>query len=115
MKETKTVDFLNVGVQIDEFRINGEVVPWSPLPGSPLTAPAIGLPLLALGESVQLSFKWHFDLSPAYKHEGAFDPTSFFIGYFFPRITPYNDTDLVSALPCFDIRFHVSIGPGTIQ
>ena len=102
-EETKTADFLNAGVQIDEFRINGVVVPWSPLPGSPLTAPTIGLPLpLAPGESVQLSFKWHFDLSPAYKHEGAFDPTSFFIGYFFPRITPYNDTDLVSALPGFD-------------
>lgn len=95
-------DFLTPGVTIDAFSINGVETPWAPLPGSGDTFKAIQLPMpLGPGESVSMSFDWHYELA-APKHEGVVDPTTFFLGYFYPRITPYNDTDIASAVPGFD-------------
>ena len=102
-EEPHTADFLTSGVHIDELRIDGKVVPWQPLGGSPTTAPIIGLPLpLAPGESVKLGFDWHYDLATEAKHEGAIDPSTFFVGYWFPRVPPNNDYDPGAAIPNFD-------------
>ncbi|MBK8050999.1 MAG: M1 family peptidase [Anaerolineales bacterium] len=99
-EENKTADFLTAGVTIDEFRLNGEVTPWAPVGGSGVTYKVIRLPLpLAPGESVVLGFDWHYDLATEYKHEGVYDPTTFFLGYFYPRVSPNNDTDIASRCP----------------
>jgi hypothetical protein len=102
-EENHSPEFLTSGVHIDEFRVDGEETPWAPLPGSGATFKAISLPQpLAPGESVNLAFTWHYDLATEYKHEGIFDPTTYFLAYFFPRITTSNDTDVVSMVPGFD-------------
>ena len=59
-------------------------------------------PLLP-GESATFTFKWHYDLGLEYNREGVFDPTTFFIGYFFPRIATYSDTD-AGLLPGWDLE-----------
>jgi hypothetical protein len=99
-------DYLTPGVSIDAFSINGVETPWAPLPGSGDTFKVIQLPIpLGPGESVTMSFDWHYELA-APKHEGVVDPTTFFLGYFYPRITPYNDTDTdaLSGVPGFDVE-----------
>ncbi len=103
-EENKSPDFLTSGTHIDEFRINGETTPWAPLPGvSGVTFKVIPLPVpLAPGESINLAFDWHYELATEPKHEGVVDPTSFFLAYFFPRVSPYNDTDIASVVPGFD-------------
>lgn len=102
-EENVTPDFLTPGVTIDAFSINGEETPWSPVPGSGDTYKVINLPMpLVPEESVTLAFDWHYDLATQTKHEGAVDPTTFFLAYFFPRITSHNDTDVASALAGFD-------------
>ena len=103
-EENKSADFLTSGTHIDAFRIDGEATPWAPLSGvSGVTYQVIPLPVpLAPGESVNLAFDWHYDLATEAKHEGVVDPTTFFLAYFFPRISPYNDTDVASVVPGFD-------------
>ena len=86
--------FFNDGIQIDEFGVNGEIVPWSPLPLPYQTVKLVTLPEpLAPGESATFSFKWQYDLGLEYNREGTFDPTTFFLGYFFPRLSAYSDAD----------------------
>ena len=82
-------DFLTGGMPIDEFQVNGIVQPWQPQPSSGATYSVINLPLpLAPGDSVNLSFRSHYDLALKAQNEGVIDPTTFFVAYFFPRISP---------------------------
>lgn len=73
---------------IDEFAENGKVKPWSPLvKGKGRTVNSIQLENpLKPGESVKLSFKWHFELASVSDRDGAIDETTFYLAYFYPRI-----------------------------
>ncbi|MGH7785053.1 MAG: M1 family peptidase, partial [Candidatus Binatia bacterium] len=44
-------------------------------------------------DSVKLSLKWHYDVSVESGREGAIDPTTFFIAYYYPRVAVFDDTD----------------------
>jgi len=107
-EENVTPDFLTDGIQIDEFSVNGQVMPWatfdSLLPYETVKMVPLAQPLMP-GESAVFSFKWHYDLGLQYKREGVFDPTTFFIAYFFPRIATYSDTDVsINLLPGWDFE-----------
>jgi hypothetical protein len=93
--------FLTSGIQIDEFRINGQVKAWND-PKSQYAAsntPATTLHMIKLdqplppGASVTFSIRWRYDITEAggWK-EGSIDQTTFFLAYFFPRVNVYNDT-----------------------
>jgi hypothetical protein len=89
-------EYFNSGVHIDEYSENGKVKPFPNATG--LTWAPVRLDSkLAPGASVKLSVKWHVDLAEhsnrANGREGAIDPTTFFIAYFYPRISVYDDTD----------------------
>lgn len=105
-EENHTADFLTDGIQIEEFSVNGQVMPWATfdaiLPFETVKLVPLAQPLLP-GESVTFTFKWHYDLGLEYNREGVFDPTTFFIGYFFPRISTYSDTD-TGLLPGWDLE-----------
>ena len=105
-EEPHTPDFLTDGIQIDEFSANGQVMPWATfdaiLPFKTVKLVPLQQPLLP-GESAVFTFKWHYDLGLEYNREGVFDPTTFFIGYFFPRIATYSDTD-AGLLPGWDLE-----------
>lgn len=106
-EENVTPDFLTDGIQIDEFSVNGQVMPFTPLGALPFeTVKFIPLaqPLLP-GASAVFTFKWRYDLGLQYNRDGVFDPTTFFIAYFFPRIATYSDTDVsLNALPGWDFE-----------
>ena len=93
-------EFLNDGITVEEFGIDGKAVAWDD-PANPYatlnprgsTVHAIPLetPLPPKG-SLRLTMRWHYDLvrDLGWK-EGALDETSFYLAYFFPRVTNYSD------------------------
>ncbi|MCB0109762.1 MAG: hypothetical protein KDE53_27760, partial [Caldilineaceae bacterium] len=94
-------EFLNSGIVVDEFRVNGEVKPWPgpAAPGSTLAVVPLEEPLPS-NASISLGFDWHFDLADAESFdggsawkEGAIDETTYFLGYFYPRVDVYDDID----------------------
>jgi hypothetical protein len=98
----KLVDgkFLNQGITVEQFSIDGQALAWNnpadPLatnnaPGSTIHAVTLTKPLAPKG-SVRIRMSWHYDLvaDKGWK-EGAIDETSYFLAYFFPRVTNYSD------------------------
>lgn len=80
-------------VVIDEYSESGKVKAWQPLlqyKGITYNAVKLNQPL-APGASINLSFKWHYDLARKSSREGAIDPTTFFIAYFYPRVAVFDD------------------------
>ncbi len=99
--------FLTSGIQIDEFRINSQVKTWNnPKIPAPYNTPGDTLHYIALdqplppGASITFSIRWRYDITVAggWK-EGAIDQSTFFLAYFFPRVTTYNDTSGWDTVP----------------
>lgn len=93
-------DFMTSGVKIEAFSINGKDVAWndaaSPLaainfPGSTIHGIVLPAPLMPK-TSVTIRMRWSYDLvrDRGWK-EGAIDESSYFLAYFFPRVTNYSD------------------------
>ncbi|MEO5562142.1 MAG: M1 family peptidase, partial [Chitinophagaceae bacterium] len=83
--------FLNPGTQIDSFCINNKSYQWQERLLNQ-TIQRIELPApLSPRDSIQFFFKWHFLIAPAYGREGMTDSTTFFLAYFYPRISVYDD------------------------
>ncbi len=85
-------DYLTSGVHIDEFTENGKVKPWESEKGTTWDIVKLDKKL-APHNSVKITFKWHVDMSVESGREGAIDPSTFFIAYFYPRVAVYDDTD----------------------
>ncbi|MEF8754238.1 MAG: M1 family metallopeptidase [Accumulibacter sp.] len=98
----KPVDarFLTQGLSVEQFSIDGQTLAWDnpadPLayhnvPGSTVHAVTLAAPIPPKG-SVRIRMRWHYDLvaGKGWK-EGAIDETSYFLAYFFPRVTHYSD------------------------
>jgi Peptidase family M1 domain len=84
-------DYLTEGIQIDSFKVNGQKKNWNNTAAS-ATNQAVGLtkPLLPK-DSVKLDITWHFQLSKGRGREGVIDSTSFYLAYFYPRVSVYDD------------------------
>ncbi len=95
-----SADFMTSGITVEDFSVDGQAVEWndpkSPfaainVPGSTIHGISLPKPLPAKGK-VTIRMRWHYDLvaDKSWK-EGVVDKTSFFLAYFFPRITNYSD------------------------
>ncbi|MDB5137681.1 MAG: family metallopeptidase, partial [Mucilaginibacter sp.] len=84
-------DYLTEGVQIDTFKVNGEKKAWNNATAK-ATNQGVSLttPLLPK-DSVKLDITWHFELSKQSGREGVIDSTSFYLAYFYPRVSVYDD------------------------
>ena len=83
--------YLTPGIQIDALTINGKDYPWE-APDYHFTWQELRLPAALLPkDSVQLSFKWHYQISLQSNREGMIDGTTFFLAYFYPRVAVYDD------------------------
>ncbi len=79
------------GIHIDAFSVNDIAQDWRSSPMA-LTNASIRLTTpLAPGESVRLRFAWHYDLAETQGREGVIDSTTFFVAYFYPRVSVYDD------------------------
>lgn len=84
-------DYLTPGVQIDTFRVNGQLVKWTG-DANTFTWKSVTLPApLMPHDSVKLSFDWHYEVSRQSGREGMLDSTTFFLAYFYPRVAVYDD------------------------
>lgn len=84
-------DYLNQGVHIDAFAVNGQASPWGD-DARTFTWKRIRLttPLMP-HDSVQLSFDWHYEISLEAGREGMLDSTTYYLAYFYPRVAVYDD------------------------
>jgi Peptidase family M1 domain len=99
-EKSVATEFLADGITVDEFSIDGVTKPWDnpadPLKsvnvrGSTIHAVMLDKPLPARS-SVRIRIRWHYDLvGDAGWKEGAIDESTFFLAYFFPRVTNYSD------------------------
>jgi hypothetical protein len=89
-QSTTGADYLTTGIHIDQFTQNGTVANFGDARGETWKRVALTKPV-ATGDSVQLSFKWHYDMSDRSGREGKLDSSSFFLAYFYPRVAVMDD------------------------
>ena len=84
-------DYLTEGVSIDAYAENGVSKPWKNNPQDGTWRPVrLTTPLLP-HDSIRLSFDWHYQISLESGREGMIDSTTFFLAYFYPRVSVYDD------------------------
>jgi Peptidase family M1 domain len=84
-------DYLNSGVQIDSFAVNGQPQQWGS-DARVFTWKVARLPTPLLPhDSVRLAFTWHYDLVQGGGREGIIDTTTDYLAYFYPRVAVYDD------------------------
>jgi hypothetical protein len=86
-----SAEYLTSGTHIDRYTENGVEKPVR----ATTQRTFMDIPLtkkLAPGDSVTVTFNWHYDVSNESGREGRLDTTSFFLAYFYPRIAVYDDT-----------------------
>lgn len=96
----RPLDFMTRGLEVTDFQLDGQAVDWEKsggnfaglnLPGSTVHGIKLGKPLPPKA-SVRINMRWSYDLARDNDwKEGATDETSFYLAYFFPRITNYSD------------------------
>ncbi|RFZ84091.1 M1 family peptidase [Mucilaginibacter terrenus] len=86
-----SLDYLTEGIQIDSFVVGGQNKPWNNKTNA-LTNQNVNLPKpLMPHESLAMNIAWHYDLSKESGREGVIDSTSFYLAYFYPRVSVYDD------------------------
>lgn len=85
-----SADYLTKGITIDQFQENGKDARIRDAKANTWTTVSLSKPL-QFGDSVQLGFKWHYDVSEESNREGKLDSTSFFLAYFYPRVAVFDD------------------------
>ncbi|MEO6405422.1 MAG: M1 family metallopeptidase [Ferruginibacter sp.] len=86
-----SADYLTSGVHIDGYRVNGQQMQWSKNPNQ-FTNVGVRLPKpLGPHETVTFGFDWHYEISLESGREGMIDSTTYFLAYFYPRVSVYDD------------------------
>ncbi len=83
-------NYLTSGVHIDRYAENGVDKKWQEQGKQTVNRVRLTKPL-APHDSVKLSFDWHYDVSIESGREGAIDSTTFFLAYFYPRVSVIDD------------------------
>lgn len=89
-QSTASADYLTKGIIIDKYIENGVEQKFGDPRGQTMQQVRLAKPL-ATGDSISLSFNWHYELSEESGREGKLDSTSFFLAYFYPRIAVLDD------------------------
>jgi hypothetical protein len=94
-------DYLTNGITFDRFLANGEALKVPGQDASTNMWVKLSKPL-APHETIKLDIDWHFDLSVQSGREGVIDPTTFYLAYFYPRVSVYDDYNGWDRLPFLD-------------
>ncbi len=84
-------DYLTSGIHIDSFAINNQMQAWNESAYSNTIHSVLLNNPLASHDSVHLFVKWHYDVSKQSGREGMIDSTTYFLAYFYPRVSVYDD------------------------
>ncbi|MDB5211042.1 MAG: hypothetical protein JWQ30_1869 [Sediminibacterium sp.] len=79
------------GIQVDEITVNGVKTAWNNDSVSSTNYMMALQKPLAKHDSVRFNIRWHYQLSRGRGREGIIDPTTFYIAYFYPRVSVYDD------------------------
>ena len=85
-----SADYLTTGIHIDKYMENGKELKFPNAGAGTWAQVQLDKPVSS-GDSVQLSFKWHYDMSEESGREGKLDSTTFFLAYFYPRVAVMDD------------------------
>lgn len=85
-----SADYLTKGIIIDKYSENGTEKKLRDANGITSLRVPLSKPLLSKA-AVTLTFDWHYDVSKESGREGMLDSTTFFLAYFYPRISVYDD------------------------
>jgi hypothetical protein len=79
------------GVSVDNITINGAKADWDNNSAT-TTNYMIGLkkPLMP-HDSVKMNISWHYQISNGRGRDGAIDSTTYYLAYFYPRVSVYDD------------------------
>ena len=78
-------------LKLDDFDVRGAKIPWDNNADT-TTNQMVNLPEpLMPHDSIKLDISWHYSLSHGRGREGVIDSTSFYIAYFYPRVSVYDD------------------------
>ena len=94
-------DYLTSGVQFDRFLINGESIKVNSQAANTNQSVKMPAPLLP-HQSVKLEIDWHFQISLQSGREGMIDSTTYYLAYFYPRVSVYDDYNGWDRLPFLD-------------
>lgn len=83
-------DYLTTGIYIDKYAENGKESTFRDQHQNTWQQVTLSKPV-PTGDSVLLSFTWHYDLSETSGREGKLDSSSFFLAYFYPRVAVLDD------------------------
>ncbi|QQL48536.1 M1 family metallopeptidase [Mucilaginibacter ginkgonis] len=94
--------YLTDGVQIDTFKVNDAMINWDNAARG-ATNDAVRLPKsLMPHDSVRLNIAWHYQVSLQSEREGMIDSTTYYLAYFYPRVSVYDDYNGWDRLPFND-------------
>jgi hypothetical protein len=81
----------DAGITVDDIRVNGAKANWDNAKAI-TTNYMIGLakPLMP-HDSLKMNITWHYNLSSGRGRDGAVDSTSYYLAYFYPRVSVYDD------------------------
>lgn len=79
------------GIKVDEISIRGQQVPWDNSMATTTNYMVNLAEPLMPHDSLKLDITWHYRLARGEGREGVIDSTSFYIAYFYPRVSVYDD------------------------
>ena len=85
-------DYLTKGIIIDKFTENGKEKKLRDAGGNTSLRVSLSEPLYP-NKTITMTFDWHYDVSKQSGREGMLDSTSFFLAYFYPRVSVFDDID----------------------
>ena len=84
-------DYITDGMQVDLLAANGSAIAWDNKKANATNHDiALSAPLLP-HDSVKITITWHYDLATGEGREGVIDSTTFYLAYFYPRVSVYDD------------------------
>jgi hypothetical protein len=79
------------GLKVDNIQVNGVKAPWDNSTATTTNQMvALSSPLMP-HDSVKLNISWHYQLSKRQGRDGVIDSTSFYVAYFYPKVSVYDD------------------------
>jgi hypothetical protein len=79
------------GIIVDDIKINGTKADWDNKTAITTNQMVkLSSPLMP-HDSVKLNISWHYQLSTREGREGVINPTTFYLAYFYPRVSVYDD------------------------
>jgi hypothetical protein len=83
-------DYIGGGISVDTLLINGAAAQWDNASVSTNQPLKLARPL-APHDSIKLSIAWHYGLVTGHGREGVIDSTSFYMAYYYPRVSVFDD------------------------